>query len=514
MRCLFLFLALLLFTPLSALAATTSAKPEVEQDSSAPSRTDATGGMVSITAKVGTATPYENQPVLYTLKVVVRTNISSTTLSNFSIDNAIVEQQGKPDISDQMEGGVPARVAEFHYIITPLQPGKIIIPPVVLQGTIQPPDLAALADPSRGGLAFSKGMQQSLKFFSTFGGEPFSVASNATQLDVKPPATTMDPWLPLTSLKISEEIDATRSIHVGEQMVRKITLAAVGAVGSQLPDIEAQQNHSDFSVFIDKPAMGEDVDSKTGAISGWRTDTYDLIAQRTGHLVLPAIRISWWDIANNKAAIAVLQERIVDVLPEAVAQRPPADGAGASGHANLGQSAPPTLRWLRNTLANGRSVLVYGLAGILIAALLFTVFQGLNSQRKIFRLWPDAWTVTAAERGPEKSTPGAASEGRLGHVRTAEELKNFLQAYAHRYCGTSRNASLESIFSILPVSHAGRQRDDAEAVIMGIGAALYAGKIVEIEGLKKRSRRLIAALRGGARNNRKSEEKLGRLNPS
>ena len=119
MRRLFPFAVLLILLPLSDLNAATSPKPEAD-GSSASAETDVEGGRISLTAKANTLTPYQNQSVLYTVRVVVRAGISKMSASDIDITNAIVEETGSADVSDEFEHRRLVRVAEFHYIITPL----------------------------------------------------------------------------------------------------------------------------------------------------------------------------------------------------------------------------------------------------------------------------------------------------------------------------------------------------------------------------------------------------------
>jgi len=502
MRCLFPFVVLVIFLPLSALSAATLPKPE------APTQTDVEGGRISVTAKADTVTPYQNQPVLYTVRVVVRTGISKMTASDIDITDAIVEETGSADVSDGFEHGMPVKVAEFHYIITPLGAGKLTIPAVVLEGEFQAPSL----DPS-GGSAVSSATQQALNFFSTYGGEPFNIASNATVLNVKPPVAAMDPWLPLTSLKIGEKIDASRSVHVGEPVTRTITLSATGAVGSQLPDIGAQQQFGSFRAYADKPVMGENFDSKTAVISGWRTDSYSVIARSAGPLVLPAIRISWWDVVNNRAAIAELPERVLHILPAKTAQGPPVDSDHSQGQPQTAKSQQRQLHWLQNAFADIRLALPYAGVSVVIAALLFGAFRWGEPKRTILRFKEVVFAAVKVKTGPPNVAAGMSSGGTLQDVQTAEELKIFLQAYAHRNWGTSKNASLEMIFSTSPDSRA-KLDEDVKALTQKIGAALYAGGTADVEDLKKRSVRIIKALGARARNGRENREGLSVLNPS
>jgi hypothetical protein len=406
---------------------------------------------------------------------------------------------------------MPVRVAEFHYIITPLQPGKMIIPPVVLQGKFQVPNLATLADPS-GSFSFSAGTRQSLNFFSTYGGESFTISSNATVLNVKAPATAMDPWLPLTSLKISEKIDASRPIHVGEPLTRKITLSAIGAVGSQLPDIGAQQQLGSFRTYADKPAMGENIDRKTDVISGWRTDSYNLIARNAGHLVLPAIKIAWWDVVNNKPAITELPERVVNILPATAARSQPVHDEYSEGHGRVRKLSKERRR--DNALVDLGFPLLCGLVVIVIAALLFGTAQWWKPRLKFFRLGETALATTNGKLRLKNLVLRMSFSRALDRIHTAEELKAVLQDYAHHHWGAPKNASLEMIFSISHGSKAKREDDDAEAVVKGIEEALYASKTVDVAHLKRRSAGAIRALSRGTKKARKIREKLSRLNPS
>ena len=481
---------------------------EVDHGSLQPSSQTGADGAISLSAKASMTTPYQNQPILYTIRCVVRGDVSDAALGDISIGNAIVQREGKPSVHDEIEKSATVRVVDLHFIITPLQPGKITIPPAILKGKIEAPNPAPMADPFGGGFMFSPGTRQALDFFSAYGAAPFSVSSNATVLDVKPPARAMDPWLPVKSLTIKEDIDTSQSVHVGEPLTRKITLAAEGAVGSQLPDPETPQDQTDFRVYADKPAMGENIDEKTGAISGWRKESYSLVPQRPGRLVLPAIRVAWWDIVNNKLATAELPKRIVDVLPGVAAQTPLATGS-ASKSPTIARKRPAPVQSIsaRSTLTKGSSSVWYGLISFLTAALLFFAIRRLRSRYEVKRKRAVAPVVAIEKKHPENPI----AESALKHVRTAEELKSFLQAYAHGHWGISKNASLETIFADLRNS---RARQDIEAVIDGICAALYAGKPADVEDLKRRCRRIIAVQKKQTHGGRKDRERLPLLNPS
>lgn len=469
----------------------------------ASSQMTADGSMVSVSAKAGTATPYQNQSIQYTIRCVVRGSIFDLSLSDISVSSAIVEPQGKPVVHDQIENGVAVRVAEFRYIVTPLQPGKMTIPPVTLQGKFETPDLASV----RGafGENNSSGLRQILNFFSAFGGQTFSVTSNSTTLDVKAPAARLDPWLPLTSLKIIDDIDTSQAVRAGEPLTRKLTLLADGAAGSQLPDLESQQGDADFKVYADKPATGEDIDEKSGAILGWRKESYSLVALKPGRLVLPAIKLSWWDTVNNKIATTEVPERVLNILPGAAVQNAPAAGATA-------RLAPAQPQHHAVPVQTGR-LLLYGFFGMLAFGLLYALFRWVKRWRKDGRSEATALIVMPQKRNLGEPASGSVLKGALKKVRTAEELKDFLQAYACEHWGAAKNASLETIFAALSDSLPEPENEDATVIAREIAAALYGGKAANVEDLKRRCMRVMAALGKGIRGQGR-RQKLPSLNPS
>jgi len=461
-----------------------------------PSQASGDGGKVSISASASNSTPYRNQPIRYTIKCVVRGGISKVAMEDISIPNAIVERQGKPKVYDDVEKGVPVRVVEIHYLITPLQPGRVVIPPAVLKGEIQAPAFAPMVDPFGGQFMLSPQTQRALNFFSMYGGEPFAIASNQTVLDVKSSIGAMDPWLPLRSLKISEDIGAARTVRVGDLVTRKIKLLAEGAVGAQLPNLETQQNHEDFGVYADKPETGEDVDDKTGAITGWRNESYSLVPQRSGKQTLPAVKVTWWDIANKKAETVILPARVIVVLPSAALGKPPVEAAASAGKDETpGQSLSEQSFRARFS----PSSLVYLLIGaIAVTLLLFAAW-----------IWRFRLKAIAARRAKT-----IRAERALKKIRTIEELRDFLRDYGHEWLGKPVSASLEEIFSDLPKSWKERDKAAVATVIKDINAALYAGRPADVEDIKNRCRRIIAALRHQTTGDAKSNEQLPLLNPS
>jgi hypothetical protein len=488
-----LAIALLLFLPATAFAAA------------------AGDGAVSISASASTEAPYQNQSILYTVRVVARASVSNVSLDDPRVANAIVERQGEPQTRRSTENGVPVNLVEFHFIITLLRPGSATIPPVVLKGEAETPNATP---PDQFGGTFMAKMSRAMNAISSLaGGQTFRVASNKTILNVRPPVAAINPWLPLASLKLAEDMPVAQSVRVGDLISRKITLSANGAAGSQLPDVEEQQNHRDFKVYTDKPTMGQTID-KTGVILALRTESFSLVPQHPGTLVLPAVTVSWWNVVTDRAATSELPQRIIKVLPGGTAQSSDNDHTDLAHGQGMSRGAVTAPSKSLGGILNSKDGLWKILEMALIVSLLAIAFWWLTWWQK-FRFAKNARSLVALGVMPRlrKSKPDSIGMVALKHICGPEELKTFLQCYAHEHWSTAKNASLEKIFAACKVPETGSERNDVNALIEGVSAALYAGRPADIEDLKKRCRRIIMVSNKRHTSLRKGNQKLACLNP-
>jgi hypothetical protein len=468
-------------------------------------------GAVSISASASTEAPYQNQSILYTVRVVARASVSNVSLDDPQVANAIVERLGEPQTRRSTENGAPVNLVELHFIITPLRPGSATISPVVLKGETETPNATV---PDRFGGGFMAGMARAMNAISSLaGGEPFSVASNKTILNVRPPVAAINPWLPLASLKMTEDMPVPQSVRVGDLISRKIMLSANGAAGSQLPDVEEQQNHRDFKVYTDKPTMGQTID-KTGVILALRTESFSLVPQHPGTLVLPAVTVSWWNVVTDRVATAELPQRSIKVLPGGAAQSSGNDDTDLARGQGASRGAATAPSKSSAGMLNSRDGLWKILEIALIVSLLAIAFWWLTWRWR-FRFAKNVRDPVAPGAMPRlrKSKPDSVGTVALKHVRGPEELKTFLQCYAHEHWGTAKNASLEKIFAGRKVPDTGSERDDVDALIEGVSAALYAGRRADIEDLKTRCRRIIMVSNKRRISPRKDTQKLACLNP-
>jgi cell division septation protein DedD len=487
---------------------------EVSNASAAP--VSGQRGKTTVIAHASTLTPYKGQSLFYTVKIVARDNLADLSLGDVNVDNAIVQQQGKAKIYDEVENGTPVKVIEVRYIITPLAAGKITIPSMLLLGKIA----VAMRDPFANAfnqpMADPFGMMDNMDMMTGFATyKPFSIASNAVQLDVKPATVAMDPWLPLTSLSIKDDVSGTDDARVGDPINRKITLVADGAVGKQLPDLDSQQNHADFKVYADKPTTEESVHGET--IVGKREESYSLIPLKAGKLVLPAIKVPWWDIKNDHITYAELPAKTIDVAPAAATgqeQPPVIQTRQQTAPVEQQQAAPtpasapakaPTQQYTEKLSP------FYAVIAVLLLALVCAIVWAVRLRKKMHDMHIAA-TPHTLNSGPEITLSKPAFAGDLAGVKTAQELNSFIRQYAYNHWGTAPNASLESIFSQMHVQNP--VQNDTDAFVSSLTAALYAGKDVDIAALKQQWRSITGALKKTGRSVTHTSEKLPGLNPN
>ncbi|MGB0719478.1 MAG: BatD family protein, partial [Bdellovibrionales bacterium] len=438
------------------------------QKSSAPApqaRASGTTGTapkaLSVQTDISTRTPYQNEPVLYTVKLVAARSVGDVGIPKFTVPDAVVEKLGDAKVYDARAGGAPVKVIEARYLITPLKSGKIKIPPYIFQGQV-------VSDVQRGRRSLFNDpffdMPDPFGMFEGFGNfattEPFAIAGDEVTLDVKAPAAAMDPWLPLYDLQISENLSGAEDARVGEPLTLSLTMVAKGASGKVLPGLNGQiKENGDFKIYADKPETSEDISKDGKTISGWRQESYTLIPQKSGSLILPEIKVPWWNLEKGKTAYASVPERTITVapgklsqttsVPTAVKQSPsvvPDQAEESTVSTSPTRTASEKLSVVLDSeqgLSSPLHILIAGL-GLMVAVLLGAV---------IF-LWRKLkHRERPGEELPHKSVR-AANEDKVSlsvvkKAENAEGLKKAVQTYAHQHLGTSKNASLMNIYQTL-----------------------------------------------------------------
>ncbi|MBY0292550.1 MAG: BatD family protein [Alphaproteobacteria bacterium] len=471
---------------------------------SSPSAPNKKNG-ITISAKASKLSPYKNESIIYTVKIVSRYDLVNSSLGKINVEGAIVEANGEPQISDSTQNGEPVKVIEATYIITPLKTGKLIIPAIVIQGRMLVQDsnpFDQFYDPFT--------MLRNFNSLNPLRLENFAITSQAVTLEVKEPVKGIDPWIPATSLKISENWDDTQILKVGEPLTRIFTIVAKGIDSAQLPSLKAEQiEEDDFKVYVNKPNAESEV--KNGIITSWREESYTLIPQRSGTLILPEISIAWWNVKENKVNYAKVPARSLKVEPKIEVpseEKPPQKILPQVNNAS--QAIIPTV-----AAKTQENTIFYVIIASLLIVLLFMLFLVIIFQRKIKRLGEKENKTPLLDTSMmKKIRPSAVSHKDLANVKSAAELQHFLQSYAQYHWHTAKNASLDILFASAKKQCPALLQKDIDYIVTSMHDALYADKDINLEDIKSHCMVMLQTTKKKVKKTQDKTEKLPDLNPN
>jgi len=187
------------------------------------------------------------------------------------------------------------RVLERRYAIFPERSGTLTIPAMQLSGRLIERPSDRLWQP-------------------TVRGRRVQVESEPLTLEISPrPASfTGDSWLPARRITLSQQISDNEKLHVGEPITRTVIVDAMGLEENMLeepvwPELPTTR------IYPDQPQGISRDDGEW--VLGHKEFRYAIVPEQQGELVLPEIRLDWWDTVTHQQRTAVLPEHRVNVLP-------------------------------------------------------------------------------------------------------------------------------------------------------------------------------------------------------
>ena len=201
-------------------------------------------------------------------------------------------------------GGMRYKVMERHYAIFPERSGELLIPSIRLTGRLVERQ--------------SSGIWQ-----QAFPGRRVRAESDEIRLKIepRPVAFTGDNWQPARDLRIAQQISSTEALRVGEPVTRTVMVDAVGLEENMIvepvwPEIEGVR------IYPDQPQGITRDDGRW--VLGHKEFRYAVVPEEEGELVLPELKVDWWDTKDGVQRTALLPAHSLQVLPSALAP-PPAD---------------------------------------------------------------------------------------------------------------------------------------------------------------------------------------------
>lgn len=271
-------------------------------------------------ASVDVTDPYVQAQVIYTLRVYQDVRFLDASLSIPDIEGALMQQLGEERSYQDTVNGRNYAVSEIRYSVFPQQSGQIDIPSISLKAVV-PVD--------RNQVPNARSRTRTL-----------TRRAEDVVLNVRPRPDGLDGnwWLPAKEVKLQSAWSAPiTNLSVDQPITRTIHLMAQGVADSQLPQIDVPDVEN-ISIYADTPTAATNVSEK-GLLSQ-QTNTWAVIAQVPGELVLPEVRVNWFDTATGEAKVAVLPEEIIQVngTPASTAAN---SSAGTSNQDNANANTRP-----------------------------------------------------------------------------------------------------------------------------------------------------------------------------
>ncbi len=276
---------------------------------------------IFLEAEVDSHFPYVQGQVLLTLRLWSAVSLQEGKLDDPEIQWGMVERVGKDTSYETIRAGRRYQVTERRYAITPQKAGTQIIPPVLLSGSI--PDERPQHSPLK---EFFSNRRRSL------GGEPFTSLFQTTRpIHIRSPKVSLtvkdmpadvkgNVWLPAKEFTIKEtwSVD-TENIQMSEPLTRTVVMFAKGLRGEQLPELPVP-DYGSVKTYPDKAQTNTEFDGTW--VVGTREEKYALVPTQPGSVIVPGIRIPWWNIEKARWETAELPPRTLTVLGDLPTQSP------------------------------------------------------------------------------------------------------------------------------------------------------------------------------------------------
>ncbi|MGD8345623.1 MAG: BatD family protein [Lysobacterales bacterium] len=258
------------------------------------------------------------------VRVFYRQNLTEATISQPSPAPAAVSLlQETPYQAER--GGERYRVLERHYAVFPERSGELLIPPMELSGRLVERKEGSVWQPTVRG---RRVREQSPEI--------------RLQIEPRPAEFTGTEWQPAREYRIAQQISSGEALRVGEPVTRTILIDAKGLAENMIAEPEWPVI-TGARVYADQPQGITRDDGRW--VLGHKEFRYAVVPEAEGKLVLPELRVEWWDTESNRQRSAVLPAHTVTVQPSALVPPPepagpqtgpqaPGDGVLAESHAS------------------------------------------------------------------------------------------------------------------------------------------------------------------------------------
>ena len=237
---------------------------------------------------------YVQQQIIFTLRIFQSIQLDNMNISEPEFDDALMEKLGQTSYQRKIQN-TPYRVHELNYAIFPQKTGTLTIPELQFTANEAVARRSVFSLPGQGRAIRKMSKQHDIEVLPA----PANFAGNS--------------WLPAKSVlltdKWSSDLD---TIRVGDSITRTINVTANGLLDSQLPPFSFQSIPG-AKLYPDQGST--DLSVTAEGVNSSRSDSVAIIPTKAGSLILPELRINWWDTVKKTNRTALLPATELTIKP-------------------------------------------------------------------------------------------------------------------------------------------------------------------------------------------------------
>jgi len=260
----------------------------------------AADGGVELLSTLSDKSPMVQQPIIYQMNLVLGQRIYNASFQEPTIKQgkALIQTLGEQRQYRETLNGRELLVIEQSWLITPQQSGTLEIDSAKLSAEVRR---------LNGGNTPFRSMNDPRAMRRIF------ISADSYKVDVAPIPENFSGknWLAASGLSLESEV-SSEGWKVGEPVTRTIKLVAKGVGQDQLTEIVLPKV-SGIKQYAAKPIYEQE--QKDNELSVNMTQEITIIPSQQGDVVLPEIRVAWWNTKTNQEEVAVLEKQIISVAP-------------------------------------------------------------------------------------------------------------------------------------------------------------------------------------------------------
>lgn len=237
---------------------------------------------------------FVQQMLYYEIKIYFKGELQRGNLSQPELAGAEIEQVGKDIENSEIVNSERYQTITRRYSVVPQKSGSL-----------------QLAAPFFNGEMIDRDNSRYDYFART---KAVSAEGKALTLEVKAlPDGQQQQWLPSELVALTEEwTPANGQLIQGEPVTRTITLTAMDLADHQLPDLDIG-TVSGAKIYPEQPQSRKA--ERKGRIVAQKVFSFAIIADKSGELVMPEVRVPWWNTKTNQPDVAILPAITLQVNP-------------------------------------------------------------------------------------------------------------------------------------------------------------------------------------------------------